>query len=145
MMKSSNGCMMKSNTQISEEDLRRYSARFIREAWKNIISLYDRRHQETGLTRADLAQCLGVHRSIITKRLKGTENVTLEILSDMARALNAVPHFSFECYEDNNKLGNYQHTYELTMVNIESKASNGGPWYIATSSSHNPHKEAVEQ
>jgi len=41
-----------------------------------------------GLTRADIARLLGKNKSVITRKLTGTSNMTLETLADLAFALD---------------------------------------------------------
>ena len=41
-----------------------------------------------GLTRAEIARCLGKNKSVITRKLAGTSNMTLETLADLAYALD---------------------------------------------------------
>ncbi|CAA7627015.1 helix-turn-helix domain-containing protein [Magnetospirillum sp. UT-4] len=44
--------------------------------------------EKHGLTKSRIAEKLGIHRSAITRRLQGTENLTLHSLSDLAWAMN---------------------------------------------------------
>ena len=39
------------------------------------------------LSRAEIARRLGINRSVLTRRLNGTQNMTLETVADMAWAL----------------------------------------------------------
>lgn len=41
-----------------------------------------------GLTRAEIARILGKNKSVITRKLTGTSNMTLETLADLAYALD---------------------------------------------------------
>ncbi len=41
-----------------------------------------------GLTRAEIARSLGKNKSVITRKLAGTSNMTLETLADLAYALD---------------------------------------------------------
>ncbi len=111
-------------TSISEEDRRRFRARFVREVWRKIYDLFEKRKEE-GLTRTTLAHKLGVHRSVITKRLRGDCNFTIEILSDMARALDSVPDLQFFLNEDFSRSNNHVHCYTPTqaIVHIEFDGS----------------------
>jgi len=48
---------------------------------------YERRQEQGQETRADLARKLGVHRSVVTRRLTGGQNMTIESIADMVWAL----------------------------------------------------------
>lgn len=43
---------------------------------------------ETGGTKSDLADKLGVHKSVLTRRLSGTANMTFKAVADLAWALD---------------------------------------------------------
>jgi predicted transcriptional regulator len=43
---------------------------------------------DEGVTKSDVAKKLGVHRSAITRRIRGTENITLRTLAEMAWAMD---------------------------------------------------------
>ncbi len=50
-------------------------------------------HEKNGLTKSEVAQSLGTHKSFITRKLNGTSNMTIETLADFAWALNREIHF----------------------------------------------------
>ena len=50
-------------------------------------SAYERQNEEGLTTRADIARKLDVHRSVITRRLTGGQNMTVESIADMVWAL----------------------------------------------------------
>ena len=47
-------------------------------------------------TKSQIAERLGIHRSAVTRRMKGTENLTLRTLAEMAWALGRRPTFTLE-------------------------------------------------
>ena len=64
---------------------------FVRLAGRLLAELqlaYTCEHDARGITRTDIAAALGVHKSVISRRLNGTSNLTLESLADLAWALD---------------------------------------------------------
>ncbi|HIJ61791.1 MAG TPA: helix-turn-helix domain-containing protein [Rhodospirillaceae bacterium] len=43
---------------------------------------------EAGISKSDVAKRLEIHRSAVTRRIRGTENLTLRTLAEMAWAMN---------------------------------------------------------
>jgi len=63
-----------------------------------------------GLSQDDLASRLGVDKSLVSKRLRGLENLTLRTLSFMASALGCRLLILFQPYENvQSPAGNYQY------------------------------------
>ena len=96
---------MKKNTSkliepLLAEDLEVFRARLLRAMWREIYLAFEKREKEEGLTKSDIAERLDVHKSVISRRLNGTGNITIEILSDMARVLACKPEIKITPYED---------------------------------------------
>ena len=72
----------------------RVVARFIGEVRSELVRAFVEESAASGLTRDQLAQLLGVHKSLITKRLRGNVNLTLRSIGEMAWALDREPEFT---------------------------------------------------
>jgi Helix-turn-helix len=83
----------------SSDDYATFRARFTMDAYRTIVSSFMNREAE-GLTRQELANRLGVHKSVISRRLSGATNLTLGVISDMARGMGYRPELCFRRYED---------------------------------------------
>ena len=66
----------------------RKAGRFLGLVRTQLLIALSERKAETGLTQQALAQKLGVHRSLINRRLSGEANLTLRSLADLAWALD---------------------------------------------------------
>ena len=116
---------MKKNISISEEDMKRFNALFARSIWQQLHDAFEHRSKDWGLTKTDLAKALNVNKSVISRRLNGSCNFTLEVISDMARALEYRPFIELKSYESLADQGNKQ-PYEYVQTTCA---------HIATSSS----------
>jgi transcriptional regulator with XRE-family HTH domain len=58
-----------------------------------------------GLTRTGIARLLGTHKSVISRKFKGTSNMTLETLADLAFALDRPVHVTLPA-RDADRVGN---------------------------------------
>jgi transcriptional regulator with XRE-family HTH domain len=65
----------------------RAAGRFIGAVRKALISAAIQEKRESGLTQAVVAQKLGVHRSVINRLLRGSANLTLRSVAEIAWAL----------------------------------------------------------
>ena len=63
---------------------RRDRARFLGDSFAARNRAFQEEAEQSGLTKAEIAKRLGVHRSVITRRLSGQGNMTFETLHDMA-------------------------------------------------------------
>jgi transcriptional regulator with XRE-family HTH domain len=50
----------------------------------------------SGLKQQELAEKLGVHRSVVNRRLQGKSNLTLRTIAEMAWAMEMEPKFQME-------------------------------------------------
>lgn len=66
---------------------RRDRARFLGDIFAALNRAFQEEAEQSGLTKAEIAKRLGVHRSVITRRLSGQGNMTFETLHDMAWAM----------------------------------------------------------
>ena len=78
--------------QIAITPKRRAAARFVvavrRKLQKALV--------DTGVTQTSIAKKLGVHRSVISRELRGTNNISLGRVAEFAWALGLEPHFEFK-------------------------------------------------
>lgn len=91
------------SAELSDADLAFYRADFRQRLHRELRRIFERLREEEGLTYAELAKRLKINRSVITRRFKGQANLTLDILSDMFRAMGARPEFKAYLYEDIRK------------------------------------------
>jgi len=66
---------------------RRDRAHFLGDIFAALNRAFQEEVEQSGLTKAEIANRLGVHRSVITRRLSGEGNMTFETLHDMAWAM----------------------------------------------------------
>ena len=71
--------------KISPKD--RAAGRFIGAVRKSLILAALQEKKESGLSQAVVAQKLGVHRSVINRLLRGSANLTLRSVAEIAWAL----------------------------------------------------------
>lgn len=69
---------------------KRAGARFINKA-RNKLQLALLRSEERGTRQADIAREIGVHRSIISRELRGEANLTLGRFAELAHAMGGEP------------------------------------------------------
>jgi transcriptional regulator with XRE-family HTH domain len=66
---------------------------------KSMVSAYKDWSSKNNLNQDDLATSLGVDKGLISRRLKGSINLTLKTLSHMASAMDCKLSISFEHYD----------------------------------------------
>ena len=90
----------RSSIELSRSDLEFYRAQLRQRLHREMRRVFERLNKEEGLTFSEIARRLGVNRSVVTRRFKGRTNLTLDVLSDMFRAMGARPNFVAELYKD---------------------------------------------
>jgi transcriptional regulator with XRE-family HTH domain len=68
-------------------------------AYNSMREAFQHRAQSEGLTQDDIAVRLSVDKGLISKRLNGTDNLTLRTLSNMGSAMNCRVVVTFKPYE----------------------------------------------
>lgn len=92
---------MRNLSRSESGDFATYRHRLLLDVHRQLVLAFRRREGDThSLTRKALAAKLGIDKSIISRRLNGNSNLTLEVLSDMARAMEFIPVFRLDAYED---------------------------------------------
>lgn len=86
-----------------------YSA--MHDAFHSMQQAFDKRAKEQGLTQEKLAILLGIDKGLVSKRLRGTENLTLRTMAGMATAMDCCLKVNFVPHEDMPK-PNYRYSDE---------------------------------
>ena len=68
------------------------STRFI----GGVLRMLQKSFTNSGLKQQELAEKLGVHRSVVNRRLQGKSNLTLRTIAEMAWAMEMEPKFQME-------------------------------------------------
>ncbi len=89
-----------------------------------LIKAFRRLKLEKGITQKDIAQSLGVDPALISKRLKGETNLTIETISDLATAMEIeiCPNAkSWSEIENDNKLEMQSNKYSVWSESLSNK------------------------
>src|SRR5689334_1840996 len=100
----------KSKKRIPAELLLMWAAEVSQAAQFEMRRAFAKEAKESGITQDEIAERLGVDKSLISRRMRGRSNPTLETLSDMARAMDCRVSLLFEHLRDLHK-ANYQFQY----------------------------------
>jgi transcriptional regulator with XRE-family HTH domain len=73
--------------QISLSPTRRAAGRFIEEVRRALQRALAEERQETGITQSDIANTIGVHRSVISRELRGDADMTLGRVAEIAASM----------------------------------------------------------
>ena len=74
---------------MPEHERAYYRTRLRYQTFTEIRELFERLEKEEGLTQKKIAERLGTSPSLISRRLNGQANLTLDTLCDLARAMGA--------------------------------------------------------
>jgi len=107
--------------QIAIEPNRRAAARFVGQVRRSILKALKEEHEKTGITQADIARALGVHRSVINRELKGFKDITLGRVAELAWALGRKPQFNLN--ERNASFGQNTAPAPITITSIVQTAT----------------------
>jgi hypothetical protein len=72
---------------------KRAAARFVVGVRRALLKGLADENRHTGVTQTSIAQSLGVHRSVINRELRGSSNMTLGKVAELACAMGFEPHF----------------------------------------------------
>lgn len=81
--------------QITIAPNRRAAARFINSARRKLLLALGE-EQKSGLSQADIARALGIHRSVINRELRGQKDLTLGRVAELAWAMGREATISIE-------------------------------------------------
>lgn len=79
--------------QISISDSRTVATRFISRVRREIHKALTEESRKRGLTQSDIAREIGVHRSVISRELRGQKDISLGRVGEIAHALGRDPEF----------------------------------------------------
>ena len=75
--------------QLTEDQKLTFRARLKYQLFGELRKTFDRLRSEENLTQEEIAFVLDIDKSLVSKRLGGETNMTLDTISDMARAIGA--------------------------------------------------------
>src|SRR4051812_47082720 len=76
--------------RISLSPQRRVAARFVEKVRRRLQRAYS---ESPNLKQTDIARALGVHRSVISRQLRGRQDMTLGRVAELSWCLGYEPHF----------------------------------------------------
>lgn len=82
--------------QITLKPNRRAAARFIGDVRRAILKAYVEEQKVSGLSQTEIARALDVHRSVINRELRGTKDMTLGRVAELAWACKRKPKLLLE-------------------------------------------------
>lgn len=74
---------------LKKEEKELYRARFKQDLFRQIRAIFRRLQDEQKVTQRDLARRLSTDEALVSKRLRGEANLTVDTLCDLARAMDA--------------------------------------------------------
>ena len=89
--------------QISVIPSRRAAARFVAKVRRALQKALAEENAKSGISQSDIARTIGVHRSVISRELRGYNDLTLGRIAELAYALGRDP--SFELLERTTQPG----------------------------------------
>lgn len=101
--------MTDGRTALSKDTLWQDYYANLKTALSSMRRVFRLRADAGGLTQDDIAASLSIDKSLVSRRLKGTDNFTLKTLSFMATAMRCRLQIRFRPYEE---LG-YGNNYDL--------------------------------
>lgn len=82
--------------QIAIDPHRRAAARFVGQVRRSLQKAFVEEQKKRGLSQAEIARLLKIHRSVINRELKGFKDITLGRVGELAWAMGRQPFFSIE-------------------------------------------------
>ena len=74
--------------QMPLSDKQRKTGRFVYDAQRELLNAFVDEKKSRGLTQQEIADKLGVEKSVINRRLNGQANLTLRVFAEMAWAMD---------------------------------------------------------
>src|SRR6266851_3248790 len=72
---------------------RRAAARFVVGVRRTIQKAFADENRRSGLTQTAIANSIGVHRSVVSREMRGASDMTLGRVAELGWALGLEPHF----------------------------------------------------
>jgi predicted XRE-type DNA-binding protein len=113
--------------KISPRD--RAASRFIGKVRKELMLAAIQEKKESGISQASIAAKLGVNRSVVNRLLRGTANLTLRSVAEIAWALDWEIVFMLRKRRD--RRGHNEHSLGTTMNSVAPRAPTGGTFSLA--------------
>ena len=86
--------------RILDEELEVFRAALKRKLHSQIYRIFLKLKKTTGLTQKDIAERLNIDQALVSKRLRGDANITLDTISDLARAMEATIELSATLWKE---------------------------------------------
>ena len=103
--------------QIIISPSRRAAAQYVNDVRRELQKAYVEAKNKTGITQSEIAREIGVHRSVISRQLRGREDISLGRVAEFAYVLGLEPHF--ELRAPNVPMGvNIRNETSATEINI---------------------------
>lgn len=126
--------------ELKIDPKKRAGSRFIGKVRKALISAAVDEKAASGINQQQLADALGVNRSVITRMLKGEGNLTLRSVGEIAWALGWDPDFTLR--RKSAPISNQAVVVERSTA--PSTVANVAVYTRAQSPKSTPHVEAAE-
>lgn len=72
---------------MTQDELGYFRALLRQDLFTSVRLLFEQRRREEGLTQRELAKRIGINEALVSRRLAGETNITLDTMSDLARGL----------------------------------------------------------
>ena len=82
--------------ELKIDPKKRAASRFIGKVRKALISAAIAEKELSGISQKEIAEAIGVHKSVISRMLKGESNLTLRSVGELAWALGWDPEFNLK-------------------------------------------------
>jgi plasmid maintenance system antidote protein VapI len=89
--------------QISLTPTRRAATRFISHVRRSLVAALMEENKNSGLSQTDIANSIGVHRSVINRELRGVKDLTLGRVAELAVSMGR--EIEFELVKPEAELG----------------------------------------
>lgn len=105
-------------------------ANFAQEVRDTLVDQINGHIANSGLTKAQLADRMGVHKSVVTRGLRGDQNLTLRSIVDFCWALGVRPVLSVVPLEEQDQRAGTAHTLsgEARMGNPDDELAKVVPY-----------------
>ncbi|WP_160289723.1 helix-turn-helix domain-containing protein [Novosphingobium pentaromativorans] len=104
---------------------RRAAARLVAKVHRTIQKAYEKRRKD-GLTQTALADCLGVHRSVVNRQLNGRDDISIARVAEYANLLGYDVEFDFV---ERSTIAGANHTQAIPPVFAQTASSGSTPMY----------------
>jgi hypothetical protein len=121
--------------QITISPSRRAATRFVSKVRRSLQKALLEEERRTGLKQTDIARAIGVHRSVINRELRGTKDITLGRIAELAWAMGRKP--VFELVEHSVQSGSNA-KIDSAPISVASATTQGTVFMDSNQISHSP-------